>query len=407
MTGPERFGRRKFLAGSLGGAASEAFRLFSASPRDSVQDRSARPGRSVITRPLGRTGVELPVVSMGCVNTLEPALVERAFDLGVRHFDTAGGYARGLNEEMLGKAVKAIGRRNEVIIGTKSAVNLVGRSVENVKKDFIRNAEASLRRLQTDYIDILDYHGAFASAELKHPGVLEALQTLKERKKIRLAGFSTHMNMAACIRAAVPLNFYDVILTSFNYAYWDDSDLLAALESAAAAGIGLIVMKTQCTQYVDRSFVRSKDQLKYHQGKIMQTAVLKWVLRHPFVTTAIPGFATFEQMDEDFGVAYDLEYNEAEKKFLADRGVGFSLAYCLQCGRCRPDCPHGVDVPVLMRTHMYAAKNSNLILARETLDGIAPESGPGGCSSCSACALRCPNGVDIAGRIEDLKMLYV
>jgi predicted aldo/keto reductase-like oxidoreductase len=143
---------------------------------------------------------------------------------------------------------------------------------------------------------------------LKNPGILEALQLLKEQKKARFVGFSTHSgNLAELINKAIPMNFYDVILTPFNYAYWDNHELISALQTASNKGTGLIAMKTQCMQY---SSSIQGPELKYYQGKIMQTAVLKWAVRHPFITTAIPGYTNFDQMEEDFSVAYDLEYSD-------------------------------------------------------------------------------------------------
>ena len=73
----------------------------------------------VIRRRLGRTGLKLPVVSMGVMNADVPGVLVRAYELGVRHFDTAAVYQGGRSEEMLGNFVKEHGVRDKVVIATK------------------------------------------------------------------------------------------------------------------------------------------------------------------------------------------------------------------------------------------------------------------------------------------------
>ena len=127
------------------------------------------------------------------------------------------------------------------------------------------------------------------------------------------------------------------------------------------------------------------------------------MLKHDFITTAIPGYTNYQQMEEDFSVAYDLDYILEEKKFLQDRNVMLALkGYCQQCSRCVPTCPYGVDIPTLMRIHMYALCYSNLSLARDTLNEIPNGKGLERCISCNQCEASCANRVDIANRIDEL-----
>jgi len=404
MDHKKTLGRRQFLAKSLAGVTSAGFLGMSIQKSTAkTQDQSTNKKKNIIYRTLGKTGIKLPIISMGCVNTLSSALVRKSYEIGVRHFDTAAGYTRGLNEEMIGKAIRELGVRDQFIIGTKIVVPPQQREVRETS---LRVADESLKRLQTDYIDILYNQNVTSIDQLKNPGVLEALQLLKEQKKARFIGFSTHRNMAELINEAIPMDFYDVILTTFNYAYWEDKELINAIQAAADKEIGIIAMKTQCTQYSDRRYDKPESILKYYRGKIMQTAVLKWVMRHPFITTAIPGYANFNQMEEDFSVAYDLEYTDEEKKFIEDRGVKYSMGVCLQCDRCIPTCPKGVDIPTLVRTHMYATCYTNFYLARDTLDEIPRGKGLDACVSCETCRANCVNSVDIPRRIDELKVIY-
>ena len=102
----------------------------------------------------------------------------------------------------------------------------------------------------------------------------------------------------------------------------------------------------------------------------------------------------------------DLEYTEDEKRFLADNEMMMGLGFCRQCRACVASCPHGVEVPELMRTHMYAAQYSNFRQARVTLDEIPAGRSIAACKGCDTCSAKCAHHVDIAYRIENLKLMY-
>jgi len=158
--------------------------------------------------------------------------------------------------------------------------------------------------------------------------------------------------------------------------------------------VGVIAMKTQTGG-------RSRNL-----GALNQTALLKWVLQHPDITTAIPGFTNSDQLAQSFSVASGLAYTTEEKAWLADKNVMAALDFCKQCGTCLPTCPKGVDIPTLMRTHMYAANYANFEHARATFDAIPAHVSLGNCVGCAHCTARCANNVRIAERVADLKMMY-
>ena len=403
------FSRREFISRTLSGMASVGLLGVSGKAVSSIgrEQLGQYSGKEIIYRTLGRTGIRMPVVNMGVMNADNPALVKRSYEIGVRHFDTAASYQRGRNEEMLGNAIKELNVRDKITIGTKIYIPHQQRGMppEQAKETYLNVAEESLKRLQTDYVDILYSHNVSNIEYLNNPGIQAALQLLKKQKKARFIGFTTHSNMAECINEAARTGFYDVVLTTFNYSMSDNKEVKNSIKNAASKGIGIIAMKTQCSQYWYRENVPSASQ-KFYEGKIMHKAVLKWVLRHEYITTAVPGYTTFQQMDEDFPVAYDLEYTPEEKKFLKDRNVKLSMGYCQQCYRCVPTCPNEVDIPTLMRTHMYAACYSNFYQARDTLDGIPSGKSLQACASCSTCTASCVNRIDIAKRIDELKTIY-
>ena len=363
----------------------------------------------VIERVLGRTGIRIPIVGMGVMNADNPALVRRAYELGVRHFDTAANYQRGRNEEMLGKVVEELRARDKVTIATKIYVPHQQRkqTAAQIKQYHMKGIDECLQRLRTDYVDILYSHNVEDLEWLNHPAIIEALQEMQAKKKTRWIGFTSHGNMNEMVADATRSGIYDVVLMTFNYSLFEYAEYIDTLKKASEKGIGLVAMKTQCQQSWYKEGNPAPVQ-KFYEGEISNSALLKWVLRHEFVACAIPGYTTFQQLEEDIPVNHSLDYTETEKKFLGDRNVMLGMnSVCRLCGQCVPTCPRNVDIPTILRTHMYAAEYGNFHHARHTIDTIPVERSIGRCASCTTCSARCVRSVNIARRIDELKSLYV
>jgi len=151
-------------------------------------------------------------------------------------------------------------------------------------------------------------------------------------------------------------------------------------------------MKTQAGAYWD----------KEKQQPINMKAALKWVLNDPNVTTAIPGFTTFDQLKEDFSVVSDITLTAQDLK---DLRLGETVAglYCQQCGQCLAGCSKGLPIPDLMRGYMYAYGYRNLQAAHELVGSLELDENP--CASCASCTAVCAKGFDIADRVKDISRL--
>jgi predicted aldo/keto reductase-like oxidoreductase len=355
----------------------------------------------VLQRTLGKTGLTLPVVSMGVMNADIPGLLRRAYELGIRHFDTAAGYQQGRNEEMVGRVIKEMGVRDRVVIATKQPSRNRPQSSAEAKNRFVEGVEGSLKRLQMDHVDILYHHGVDSVEDARAEGPLEALQSLKKDGKTRFVGISTHKTVDV-LNEAVRLNLFEVALVTLNYTMAHDAGILTTIERAAKSGIGIVAMKTQAG-----GTVKPDAKLPRELPAASQPALLKWVLNHEFITTAIPGFSTYEHLEQDFSVVRNLAYTEEEERFLADKRFAAQAEFCQQCGECGKDCPKRVDIPVLMRAHMYAVQYRNTWRAREMLARAAPGRGLDACGECVSCPVACRNTVQIGRKIAQLKELAV
>jgi predicted aldo/keto reductase-like oxidoreductase len=402
--------RRRFISTSLTGLAAAG--IAGMSPGLAAAEEGEKPAGEakadeetkgkMIHRTLGKTGISVPIVGMGAMNADNPEIVKASYENGVRHFDTASLYAFGRNEQMLGKVIKDLGVRDELVIGTKERIGgRANMSDEEAVEKFITLTEGSLKRLQMDYVDIIYLHSV-PNAEGLDPAAFEAMNKLKKQGKARFSGISTHQSMTEIITAVTENDLCDVVLTSMNVSMADDADLLAAIDAAAEKGIGIVAMKTQA----GGRQLPNQESLDKYDSAIVQSAMLKWVMHNESITTAIPGYTSFQHMKEDVSVAFNLEYTEDEKRFLADNEMMMGLGFCRQCRTCVASCQHGVAVPELMRTHMYAAQYSNFRQARATLDEIPAGRGISACRNCGTCSAKCVHHVDIAYRIEDLKLIY-
>ena len=406
--------RRDFLsrvAGSL--AASPLVRsphilLGAAGKKVSSDDKAASTSKPIY-RTLGKTGLSLPVVSMGVMNADVPGLIPRSYELGIRHFDTAARYQQGRNEEMVGRMIKEMGVRDKVIISTKVTPPDWSRdpnqtptrtySAADVKAHFLEVFESSLKRLQMDYVDILYNHSADSEAAVHSEGTLEAMVGLKKAGKARFLGVSSHKPDMA-LKEAMKMDAYAVVLIPLNFTMANDAEFLKTIDEAAKRGFGLVAMKTQAG-----GAIKPDPKLGKPLTPASQTALLKWVLHHESIATAIPGFTTYEQLEQNFSVASSLAYTTEEQEFLSDKKAVASAQFCVQCEQCRADCPLGVNIPQLMRSHMYAVQYANYELAAETIAAIAGGKGLAACQGCETCRATCRHAVDIAMKIGHLKTL--
>ena len=164
------------------------------------------------TRRFGRTGERLPVLAIGCGNRLWAGYrtkdrgleaLQLALDSGIRYFDTAQAYGDGTSETWVGEATKS--RREEVFLATKTRA----RTYDEV----LSTAEDSLKRLQSDQLDVLHIHGLRYQDDLdriEQGRAIDALMRLRDEKTVRFIGITSHADPETL---AVALDRYDLDCT--------------------------------------------------------------------------------------------------------------------------------------------------------------------------------------------------
>ena len=383
--------RRNFFRSGLAGAAG--LTMFS---RTALAGTGMIEENEIIYRILGRTGLKLPVVSFGVMRSDNSSLVQAAYQAGMKMFDTAHGYMNGRNEEMLGNFFSTVPRESFVIAtkvkpaGVDQRTGLPSR--ETTAEDFLQQFELSLSRLKMEYVDILYMHSADSVEMVRHKEIVNAMLDLKKKGKVRFIGVSTHKNEPLVINTMAEDGIWDVVLTSYNYRQTYINDMNSALASAAAAGMGVVAMKTLAGGWLD----------KERTQPVNASAALKWAISNPNVCTTIPGITTFDHLSLDLKVMSDPTMTEPEKSELL-AGASLPGLYCNACSNCVPGCPNNLPIPELMRAYMYAYGYKNLSMASELLTETGVKSDP--CTECGICTASCVRGFNLREKISDITRL--
>ena len=374
-------GRRQFIkemSAAILGAAAPSF--LNVNPSSGKAGKPSAPDY----RALGKTGLKVTTVGMGVMNCSDPAVLERGFDLGINFYDTADCYMRGKNEEMVGKVFQ--GKRDKVFIQTKVH--------DHDEKQMRQSVERSLRRLRTDYVDVLVWHDLHRTEEVSNERLFEFMTKMKKEGKARFTGFSAHSNMATLLREAARLTYHDVALVSYNFTH--SKNLREAIAQAAQAGIGVVAMKTQAGGY-------KKGKM---EGLTPHQAALKYVLDDRNVAAAVPGVTTIEQIDECAG-AMGVTLSRGDLSELGEYQAFLRGRTCTLCGGCAGECPSGVPYGDYLRAMMYHDGYEQDELAKETLAAVLPSEAVDPCAECSSCTITCRRGLDIRAEIERARHIFV
>jgi predicted aldo/keto reductase-like oxidoreductase len=383
--------RRGFLRTGIAGVAG----IVALSPSLATAATSNQQ-KDVILRTLGKTGMKVPVISFGVMRADNPNLCKAAYEKGIKLFDTANVYQNGNNEIMLGNLLKNY-PRNSFYLATKikpAGVDREGKpSDQTTAEDFLSKFNTSLSRLMMDYVDILYIHDIRNPELLEYKPIINAVKNLKREGRIKFMGFSTHANEPLVVDAAAAMDYWDVILTAYNFKQTYITELNSAIKKASHAGIGIVAMKT----LAGGGFL-DKEKTK----PINSTAALKWVLSNPDITTTIPGMTDFDQLDLNVKILADISITDQEKKDLiiasAEKGL-----YCNGCTTCLNACPRNLPVPDLMRAYMYAYGYSNPAMAQSLLTELGTDDNP--CKECNICNVKCTKKFDIREKIADISRL--
>lgn len=278
---------------------------------------------------LGSSELRISAIGFGCMSLgldddANEYLLHQALDLGINFFDTADLYDKGMNEISVGKAFK--GKRDKIVLASKAGNQwrADGSGWDwNPRKEYILDcAEKSLRRLQTDCIDLYQLHGGTINDPIDE--TIEAFEILKTQGKIRYYGISSirpnviteYIKRSAIVSVMMQYSLLDRrpeeecldLLKEHNIGVLSRGGLAQGLLAGKPAKPYLDLAKEEVQKATDAVHSLSgKDRTP------AQTAI-RYVLRHPAVNTAVIGIRTAEQLDE---VAQTVLSHELTKEEMA------------------------------------------------------------------------------------------
>lgn len=400
----KKINRREFLTEysvKLAGAGLLLNRFAAPRPVWGADKPGATPKKAVTMeyRPLGKTGLDVSAVSFGVMRLKEPAVLYKALDTGINFFDTAHSYQNGNNEKMLGKVAKEYGRK-KLFIATKIhpfhfQANLTDKFSMLERKELDEMMAKSLKRLQTDYVDVLFVHNIMDTSWPLNEKILAFLEKIKKDGKARFIGVSVHdprVFVETAKQVAQP-NIYDVILAWFNFKSLPEH--VEALRNARKAGIGIVAMKTQVGGY----------QKAAGEAVNPQQAALKWVLDQGFVDCAIPGMVNMEQVAENAAVV-GKKMGRRDRKALHSYYAAVKHQYCIMCGKCFSTCRNNVDINTINRALMYCEGYRDFEQGRRTYLELSSRQNGLNCIGCTAPTCKCVNGIKIPERAKQAHFLF-
>jgi aryl-alcohol dehydrogenase-like predicted oxidoreductase len=282
-------------------------------------------------RQLGKSTLNLSEIGFGCMSLgpddMENAhLLNRAIELGINFFDTADIYEKGLNEERIGKILKT--NRKSIIIASKGGnqYKADGRGLDwnASKKHILSAAEDSLRRLQTDYIDLYQLHGGTLEDPIEE--TICAFEILKQQGKIRYYGISSirpnvirqYINLSQMVSVMMQYSLLDRRPEETCMELLNTNNIGILARGGLAKGLLINKNQTEFLGYGESEIANAKSGIASlsdtHRSNAQ--AALQFVLQHPVITSAVVGIRTREQLEDVAAISRAPALSPAEKNYL-------------------------------------------------------------------------------------------
>ena len=320
---------------------------------------------------LGRTGITVNKNGFGALPmqrvTQEEAvaLVRRAYEGGVRFFDTARAYTD--SEKKLGEAVEGI--RETLYIATKTAA-------QN-PEDFWKDLHTSLKNLRTDYVDIYQFHNpAFCPKPGDGTGLYEAMAEAKAKGMIRHIGLTNHRLHVA--KEAVESGLYETL--QFPFSYISGQQELELVEECREKGVGFIAMKALSGGLITNSAAAYAFEAQF------EGVLPIWGVQRP---KEVEEFLSYIQnpprMNEELAEVIRKDREELCGEF------------CRGCGYCMP-CPVGIEINDCARMSLLLRRSPSA--AHLSPEGQARMKKIENCLHCNQCKSKCPYGLDTPALLQ-------
>jgi aryl-alcohol dehydrogenase-like predicted oxidoreductase len=313
----------------------------------------------------GRTGLNVGRTGFGCIPIQRipyeesTALLRHAYENGVTLYDTANIY--GTSEDRLGIALHHV--RDKIVLCTKSLPFSPDKVMANV--------ENSLRMLQTDYLDVFQFHNpSFVPRPGGEDGLYDYALKAKEQGKIRFIGISQHSKERA--KEAVLSGLYDTL--QYPLSYLSTEEELSLIELCRQHNVGLLAMKSLC-------------------GGLLTNAKAAFAFLRQY-ENVIPIWGLQKMSELNEFLLYENEQPALDsvlKNTIESDRAELSGSFCRSCGYCLP-CPANIPIPNAARiTFMTQRSSKEYWLSPEWQNNMRLIDN---CTNCGHCKQHCPYGLD-------------
>ena len=363
----------------------------------------------------GKAGIKISALGFGAMrlpmrgegdkrevnDDLAVPLMQRAFELGVNYIDTAPGYCDKQSEISVGKALK--GYRDKVYLATKNPI-------ENTSADdWMKRLEASLKKLDVDYIDFYHLWGinlaGFQEWEKLSDGPLQAADRALREGLIKHLSFSYH-DKPENLRPIVDSGRFQSVLIQYNLL---DRSNESNIAYAKEKGLGTVIMGPVGGGRLGAPNEILQGLLKDKPASTAEMA-MRFVLANSNVDVSLSGMSDLAMLEENAKIAAKeghLTVDELEKiKLMMEENKKLAQLYCTSCNYCLP-CPQEIKIPTIfnmMNNHrVYGLTDhakgayTRLINGKNGIKGaVATE-----CIECGICEEKCPQKLPIIKQLQE------
>jgi len=324
---------------------------------------------------LGRTGMEVSAIGFGGIPIQRVSeeeavrVVRKALDLGIDWIDTANGYS--VSEERIGKALKGYDRKR---------IRLFTKTGSREPAEIRAHIELSLKRLQTDYLDCVQFHGVSDMAaweKIQSNGSMDVLRELKRKGIVRSIGISSHTLAPALAEMDHP--DIEILQFPFNFIAHDIS--IKVLDKAREKGIGIIAMKP------------------FGGGMIPHVDIcLRYLLQFPDIAPD-PGFETVEEVEQVVRLAEKITAFTDEDRIKIEQAMAeLGPRFCRRCEYCGP-CPRKVAIVPIMTMQSMLKRLPRQSIINGWVGGAVKSHDA--CTECGECEKKCPYHLPIIDMMKE------
>ncbi|HEY3416374.1 MAG TPA: aldo/keto reductase [Armatimonadota bacterium] len=354
-------------------------------------------------RPLGKTGLQVSALAMGCMRLpednpeLAAQVVDAAIAAGVNYFETTRGYINGKCQHLTGPGLK--GRSKGLIVSGKAGIG-----AETTADSYRREIDLQMEILGVDYLEFFQV-GWFGLDRLelltKPGGALEALDQARGEGLIGHIGFTGH-DTPDHFTQLIETGLFDSLTIPYNLL---NRAYAPTIQRAGELGVGVIAMCPVAGGML-ASPAPQLQQLIPGGATTTAAAALQFVLANPDVSCACSGMNTLEMLQENVDTVEAFNGASAEDharmERILDEFTAVGQQFCTSCGYCM-DCPEGVDIPGNFRLLNMARVYGLHGWARDQYARMEPAKRAAACIRCATCEPKCPNELGVMDRLAEVE----